>query len=149
MTTCQCGCGQQTRIAPVNDRSKGWIKGAPLQFIKGHNIGQASAIKSESALGNRNFDTRGYVVVTTGPRKRQYEHAMVAERALGRKLRNFGTGNAKTEVVHHVRGDKSDNKSLVICTHSYHTELHHRLEQSPAWPEFKKIVRNAGRRAAQ
>ena len=95
------------------------------------------------------MSNHGYVVIQTGPRQRQYEHILVAEQALGRKLRNLGTGNAKTEVVHHVRGDKTDNKNLVICTHSYHTELHHRLEQSPAWPEFKKIVRNAGRMAEQ
>lgn len=33
---CQCGCGQQTNIAPINCRSKKWIKGVPLKYVKGH-----------------------------------------------------------------------------------------------------------------
>lgn len=33
---CECGCGQETRIAPCTDRSKGWIKGEPLRFVLGH-----------------------------------------------------------------------------------------------------------------
>lgn len=145
MTThlCECGCGHPTRIAPVNDRSKGWIKGQPLKFIKGHNMAQACAIKSASAVGNRYLSTHGYVVVTTGPRRRQYEHILVAERAIGRHLRNFGRGNPKTEVVHHINGDKTDNRSnnLLVCTHEYHVSLHHRLEASAAWPEFQKVTR--------
>jgi DNA-binding CsgD family transcriptional regulator len=33
---CQCGCGEQTRIAPRNDPQKGWIKGHALRFVRGH-----------------------------------------------------------------------------------------------------------------
>jgi hypothetical protein len=33
---CQCGCGRQTPVAPQTDRRKGWIKGQPLRFLKGH-----------------------------------------------------------------------------------------------------------------
>lgn len=141
---CQCGCGQPTRLAPVNDRSKGWVKGCPLKFIKGHGIGIASAKKSADAIGNRTRSSHGYVVVRLGAGKRQYEHILVAERVLGRQLRNFGRGNPKTEVVHHVYGDKTLNGSgqLLICTHEYHTALHHRLEASPDWPEFQPIIRN-------
>lgn len=143
---CQCGCGQPTRIAPVTDRSKGWIKGQPLQYLKGHNASRASAEKSARAIGNRTISSHGYVVVRTGPRQRQYEHILVAEKALGRPLRNFGRGNPRTEVVHHVNGDKTDNsgENLLICSHQYHVALHHRLEQSAAWPEFPKVTRNVG-----
>lgn len=33
---CECGCGQQTRIAPRNRTAEGWIKGQPLRFVRGH-----------------------------------------------------------------------------------------------------------------
>jgi hypothetical protein len=34
---CECGCEAETRLAPKTDRSKGWIKGRPLRYVKGHN----------------------------------------------------------------------------------------------------------------
>ena len=141
---CQCGCGQPTRIAPVTDRAKGWVKGQPLKFIKGHNAIEAHRAKSAKAIGNRTMSSHGYVVVCTGACKRQYEHILVAERAIGRPLRNFGRGNPKSEVVHHINGIKSDNRpaNLLVCTHEYHVALHHRLEASPAWPEFQPVTRN-------
>lgn len=33
---CECGCGQKTTVSPVNNRSKGLVKGQPRRFIKGH-----------------------------------------------------------------------------------------------------------------
>ena len=35
---CECGCGERTAVAHVNDRSKGWVKGKPLRFRKGHAV---------------------------------------------------------------------------------------------------------------
>lgn len=34
---CMCGCGGLTPIAPVNSTKKGYVKGAPIRYIKGHN----------------------------------------------------------------------------------------------------------------
>ncbi|MCA8014649.1 HNH endonuclease [Burkholderia vietnamiensis] len=141
---CQCGCGQPTRLAPVNDRSKGWVRGQPLKFIKGHGIGKAAAAKTAAAIGNRTLSSHGYVVVRLGAAQRKYEHVLIAEQALGRPLRNFGCGNPNTEVVHHINGMKRDNRkeNLLVCTHEYHVALHHRLANSPAWPEFAPIARH-------
>ena len=36
---CECGCGQKTNVARQTCEKKGWIKGQPVRFIKGHNGG--------------------------------------------------------------------------------------------------------------
>jgi hypothetical protein len=35
---CKCGCGQPTEIAKINRSARGWIKGFPKQYIKGHHM---------------------------------------------------------------------------------------------------------------
>jgi len=34
---CQCGCGEQTKLAKVTSRRDGHVKGEPLRFVHGHN----------------------------------------------------------------------------------------------------------------
>jgi hypothetical protein len=33
---CECRCGHRTRLAPRNRRDRGWRKGEPLRFLRGH-----------------------------------------------------------------------------------------------------------------
>ena len=34
---CKCGCGRKTNIAPRNRKTRGWVKGEPLDYLHGHN----------------------------------------------------------------------------------------------------------------
>jgi hypothetical protein len=89
-------------------------------------------VVSLRARGNRTLDKRGYVLVQIGPRKRQYEHILVAERALGRKLK-------RGEVVHHINCIRRDNRraNLLICSISYHVALHARMRRDPYWRQIE------------
>lgn len=33
---CLCGCGRKTSLAPATSKARGWVKGQPVRYIKGH-----------------------------------------------------------------------------------------------------------------
>jgi hypothetical protein len=74
--------------------------------------------------GGRYKVNDGYIHVGLGASKHMLEHRVVAGKALGRPLR-------RGEAVHHVNGDKTDNRNrnLVICTNAYNRWLHERMAQ--------------------
>jgi hypothetical protein len=37
---CECGCGQQTKLAPRTHTPSGWVKGQPLRFVRYHHLRQ-------------------------------------------------------------------------------------------------------------
>lgn len=133
---CACGCGEKTIVSAKNEKSKGWVKGVPRKYIKGHNMLAALAIR-HGGPKKRCTTSHGYVAIN-----RKYEHILIVEAVLGRKLKYISPGHPDNHVVHHINGDKQDNRksNLLVCTHSYHTRLHYALEASPDWPEFKQRV---------
>jgi hypothetical protein len=114
---CECGCGRQTRLAKRTDSRSGLVAGQPVRF-------------AERAHAQRRRDWRGqehgYVVLYRpehpNANKAGYvkEHVVVAAEAMGKPL-------PKGADVHHVSGDRSDNRNrnLVVCQdRAYHFLLH-------------------------
>lgn len=72
------------------------------------------------------IDKKGYRVISVpredGHWKQRPEHILIAERALGRRLK-------KNEVVHHIDGDRQNNmhSNLMVCSVGYHRWLHERM----------------------
>jgi hypothetical protein len=68
----------------------------------------------------------GYMSVYTGVKNGistyRTEHLLISERVLGRRLRCG-------EVVHHINGDKLDNRNcnLLLCSNPYHGYLHQKM----------------------
>jgi len=76
-----------------------------------------------SAMKTSNWD--GYI----------YEHILVAENRMGRRLK----GN---EVVHHLNGDRADNRysNLLVLTRSQHMKLHAWLNAGA--PGIERLTEN-------
>ncbi|SDH25414.1 HNH endonuclease [Nitrosomonas sp. Nm132] len=91
----------------------------------------AGETTSLMARGNVSMSSHGYVRVSEDRKSRRYEHVLIAEKAIGRKLR-------KGEVVHHIDCDKTNNNpsNLMICTTGYHMQLHARMRRHPYWNKF-------------
>jgi hypothetical protein len=63
--------------------------------------------------------------IMDGPGRMIFEHRMIAEKVLGRKL------VLNKEAVHHINGMNWDNNksNLLICENWYHTMLHTRIRR--------------------
>ena len=82
----------------------------------------------------------GYNLFCEPAGKRQLEHRLIVEKFLGRKLR-------RDEVIHHINGDKADNRieNLQIMDQSEHLKLH----QEEAMAADKEKYTNQRKRAAR
>ena len=70
--------------------------------------------------------TQGYKTIAVqgedGLWKHRLEHVVIAEKVLGRRL-------GKNEVVHHIDGDRKNNRNdnLLLCSIGYHRQLHEKM----------------------
>lgn len=82
--------------------------------------------------GGRSIASSGYVLIRVGKehhladvRGYAYEHRLVAEQILGRRLR-------KGEIPHHINGNKTDNRpeNIKVVGSSFEHRVHHRQTTS-------------------
>jgi len=55
---CECGCGKPAPIAPFSNKKRGWVRGQPLRFVRGHN--QVANRYRFTAEDHANGGKRGY-----------------------------------------------------------------------------------------
>src|SRR5262245_16768667 len=106
-------CGRAFTVPPAEVRKGGGRYCSHSCSAKHH-----TAERSARWTGGRSLTANGYVRVTVDGRNR-LEHRVVAEQTIGRPLR-------RGEEVHHVNGDKSDNRpeNLEVLSTREHKRRH-------------------------
>lgn len=69
--------------------------------------------------GKGHINMQGYMVISDGKNTKHFEHRLIMEKFIKRKLKS-------SEHIHHINGIRNDNRieNLQILTHSEHSKLH-------------------------
>jgi len=131
---CKCECGSYTTRSTSSLRNNRSVHSCGCYHKKilkeiGHKVGTNHfGEKHYRWKGGKTKNGAGYVVINhsvgekhKGP-KTEYEHRRLMEKHLGRKL-------DRNEVVHHINGDKTDNRieNLMVMENREHSKYHSKL----------------------
>lgn len=141
-------CGKPIERWKRNDRDSYYYRhqcndcfGKVQPFIlqrKGITISTHGKLNVHAApIGVKHKTLRRYVKVKAADGRWHYEHRIVAERILGRAL-------LSNEIVHHINGDRSDNRpeNLRVMLVADHTRLHLEIV---TWARFHICCVECGR----
>ena len=55
---CHCGCGEKTDLAPQTHRSRGWVNGEPVRYVRGHQARAANRVLTALRRAERKYEER-------------------------------------------------------------------------------------------
>ena len=109
-----------------------------FNFMRRHGIKSRVAAKRNQLRENNSSwaggirQEKGYVLLyrpehpNAKPNGYVREHDLVASEMIGRPLRWYGATDSRSEVVHHINGDKTDNtpQNLLVLSPKEHRRIH-------------------------
>jgi hypothetical protein len=104
-----------------------------------HQHGKKGEQRGAAYKGGRRISSWGYVLVLQEGGKYEFEHRLVMESAVGRKLEH-------DEHVHHINGIKTDNRieNLEIMKKGDHVSLHNKTNPAPRNCETGRFIGRDG-----
>lgn len=119
MKLCECGCGEAAPIATGTDATRGYVKGKPRRFINGHQMRAREGARNNRYNSGLHIPPDGRAIVCGRDGSLSPFARVLMEAHVSREL----TSN---EVVHHVNGDRSDDRieNLQVLTRAEHLALH-------------------------
>lgn len=88
---CECGCGRLTMVIPKSDSKRGWVKGEPRRFVRGHGGGGGGGGPVDYVVNalvgcwvwQRGVNEKGYGVKVADGQRRKKAHRWFYEQHVG------------------------------------------------------------------
>lgn len=143
--TCEvCGAQFKTKASHKSRRRTcsrlcmGKLKSIECVGKGNHQYGKRGAERGNAFKGGKRISSWGYILVGVDGGKYEFEHRLIMERIIGRKL-------LRTEHVHHINGNKQDNRieNLSLMTKSEHQSLHNKEKPMPRDHKTQRFIQRA------